>query len=85
MTDRGQSALRQSQDVFQVVPSSMTWDKDRLIIDEMRWPPPLISRVKGRIIVTPSAVTHVELALSPDGSCLASLCTDLPYQCGFER
>ena len=69
MTDRGQSALRQSQDVFQVGPSSMTWDKDRLIIDVNEiGSPPLISRVKGRIIVTPSAMTHVELALSTDGA-----------------
>ena len=69
MTDRGQSALRQSKNLFQVGPSSMRWQEDRLIIDVNEISsPPLISRVKGQIIVTPSAVTDLELPLSNDGA-----------------
>ena len=69
MTDRGQSALRQSENLFQVGPSSMRWEKDRLIIDVNEISSlPLISRVKGQIILTPSAVTHLELPLSNDGA-----------------
>ena len=69
MTDRGQSALRQSPSKFQVGPSSMRWNGDHLIIDVNEiGSPPLISRVKGQIIVTPSAVTDVELPLTTDGA-----------------
>lgn len=67
MTDRGRPALRQTADTFTVGPSSMHWDGTRLIIeiDEIG-APPLISRVRGRITVTPAAITGVELALTPD-------------------
>jgi len=67
MTDRGEAALRQSRDVFEVGPSKLTWAGDRLVIDvdEMA-SPPLPGRVKGRITVRPSALTGVELPLHPD-------------------
>ena len=69
MTDRGKSALRQSEDLFQVGPSSMRWNKDRLIIDVNEISAlPMISRVRGQIIVNPMAVTSVELALTNDGA-----------------
>ena len=69
MTDRGHSALRQSLSQLQVGPSSMQWDGDRLIIDINEiGSPPLISRVKGQVTVTPSAVTDVELPLTNDGA-----------------
>ena len=69
MTDRGQSALRQSPSRLEVGPSSMQWDGYRLIIDINEiGSPPLISRVKGQIIITPSAVTDVELPLTNDGA-----------------
>ncbi len=69
MTDRGQSALRQSETLFQVGPSSMCWEKDHLIINVNEiGSPPFISRVKGQIIVTPKALTKVELPLSDDGA-----------------
>ena len=46
MTDRGQTALRQSEDLFQVGQSSMNWDKNRLIIDVNEiGSPPMVSRV----------------------------------------
>ena len=47
----------------------MRWDGDRLIINVNEiGSPPLISRVTGQIIVTPSAITEVELPLSTDGA-----------------
>ena len=69
MTDRGRSALRQTASRLQVGPSMMRWEDGRLIIDiDEISSPPLISRVRGQIRVTPSAVTGVELALTPDRS-----------------
>ena len=69
MTDRGEVALRQSRDRFTVGPSSLSWLGDRLQIDVNEIAsPPLVSRVRGRITVTPSAVTSVELPLLPDGT-----------------
>lgn len=69
MTDRGRAALRNAPDTLEVGPSSMHWDGDKLIIsiDEIS-SPPLISRVRGTITVTPRAVTSVELALTEDGA-----------------
>ncbi|WP_299629097.1 carotenoid 1,2-hydratase [uncultured Tateyamaria sp.] len=67
MTDRGISALRQSEDRFEVGPSAMHWDGNDLVIDiDEVSSPPLISRIKGQIRVTPSAITNVELPLTPD-------------------
>ncbi|MDX5400823.1 MAG: carotenoid 1,2-hydratase [Rhodobacterales bacterium] len=69
MTDRGRSALRQTASRLEVGPSMMRWDGGSLVIDidEMSGPP-IISRVKGQIRVTPSAITSVELPLTPDGA-----------------
>lgn len=69
MTDRGRSALRQTASRLEVGPSMMRWDGDSLIIDiDEISGPPIISRVKGQIRVTPSAITGVELPLTPDGA-----------------
>lgn len=68
MTDRGSSALRQSKDCLQVGPSSLHWTGSELVIDidEMS-SLPLISRMRGRVVVTPQAITSVELPLTPGG------------------
>ncbi len=69
MTDRGTSALRQSKDCLQVGPSSLRWRGGDLVIDiDEVSSLPLISRMRGQIIVTPSAVTGVELPLTADGA-----------------
>ncbi len=69
MTDRGRAALRQTADTLTVGPSRMHWTGSSLVIDiDEISSPPLISRVRGRIILTPSAVTGVEVALTPDGA-----------------
>ncbi len=69
MTDRGRAALRQSAERFTVGPSSLHWRGDRLVIDlDERGAAPLFGRLRGRITLTPQALTHVELPLTPDGA-----------------
>ncbi len=69
MTDRGTSALRQTASRLEVGPSAMRWSKDQLIIDiDEIGAPPLVSRVRGRITLTPLALTKVELPLTDDGA-----------------
>jgi carotenoid 1,2-hydratase len=69
MTDRGRQALRGTKNALQVGPSAMRWMGDRLVIevDEISGPP-VMSRVRGTITVIPSALTSVELPLTPDGA-----------------
>ncbi|KNG93917.1 hypothetical protein ATO11_11135 [Pseudaestuariivita atlantica] len=69
MTDRGRSALRLSDDVFRVGPSSMRWTGSELVIDinEMG-APPMVTRVRGQVRLTPRAITGVELPLTDDGA-----------------
>ena len=67
MTDRGRSALHQSRDALQVGPSRMSWQNGSLVIDINEIASlPLISRVRGQIRLTPSAVTGIEALLTPD-------------------
>jgi len=69
MTDRGRPALRQSATTFQVGPSSLHWDGEKLVIDiDEIASPPLIARMRGRITLRPRAITEMELALTPDGA-----------------
>ena len=69
MTDRGESALRQTASRFEVGPSCLRWSGDKLIIDiDEIGAPPLISRVRGQITLSPEALTTVELPLTEDGA-----------------
>ncbi|SFJ84800.1 hydroxyneurosporene synthase [Jannaschia pohangensis] len=69
MTDRGRDALRQTDTRLRIGPSEMHWTGHELRIDVNEISsPPLISRMRGRITVTPAAVTGVELPLTPDGA-----------------
>ena len=69
MTDRGRNALRQSRNCLQIGPSSLCWTGSELIIDiDEVSSLPLISRMRGKITLTPSAVTDVELPLTQDGA-----------------
>ncbi len=69
MTDRGRSALRQSEDAFEVGPSSIRWEGDRLVIEVNEISsPPLISRMKGRITLHPETLFGQTHDLTPDGS-----------------
>ncbi len=68
MTDRGASALRLSEDRMEIGPSSMTWDRDALVIDvdEMTTPHP--GKLQGQIRLMPTGVTNIEVPLKDDGS-----------------
>ncbi|MEL6642463.1 MAG: carotenoid 1,2-hydratase [Pseudomonadota bacterium] len=69
MTDRGEGALRQTNDTFEVGPSKLRWLGDRLEIDiDEISSLPLVSRVKGKITVRPTGLTDVELPLHPKGT-----------------
>ncbi|MGB8814822.1 MAG: carotenoid 1,2-hydratase [Paracoccaceae bacterium] len=69
MTDRGRAALNQSRDALQVGPSRMVWQNGSLVIDVNEVSAlPRISRVRGQIRLTPTAVTEVEALLTPDAS-----------------
>ncbi len=69
MTDRGASALRQTNARFEVGPSMMQWAGDHLLIDiDEVSSPPLINRIRGQIRVIPSGLTQVELPLTSDGA-----------------
>ncbi|MEM9344329.1 MAG: carotenoid 1,2-hydratase [Pseudomonadota bacterium] len=69
MTDRGEAALRTTPETFEVGPSKLTWSGDRLVIDiDEISSLPLVSRLRGKITVTPSAITSVDMALTPDGA-----------------
>ena len=69
MTDRGRSALRQSRDSLQIGPSRMLWHNGTLVIDVDEVSSlPRISRVRGQIRLTPSALTEVEALLTPSAS-----------------
>ncbi|MGR3502072.1 carotenoid 1,2-hydratase [Pseudaestuariivita sp.] len=69
MTDRGRSALRVSDDILRVGPSSMRWTGQELVIDiDEIGALPMVSRVRGQVRVTPRANTSVELPLTPDGA-----------------
>lgn len=64
MTDRGRPALRQSADTLDLGPSRMRWQGDALVIDiDEISGLPRIGRLRGRVVVTPAAITGVELAL----------------------
>jgi carotenoid 1,2-hydratase len=68
MVDRGRTALRQSSDMFEVGPSSLHWDTDRLVIDiDEPASLPRFGRVRGRIVLHPAALFGQEIALTPDG------------------
>ena len=68
MTDRGRPALRQSADTFEVGPSALHWDGDKLVIEVNEVAsPPLVARLRGRITLRPSALSDIDLALTPEG------------------
>ncbi|WGH80278.1 carotenoid 1,2-hydratase [Jannaschia ovalis] len=68
MTDRGRAALHQSAETLTLGPSALHWDGERLVIDMDERATPHGSAIRGRITVTPSAVTGVELPLTGDGA-----------------
>ena len=68
MTDRGESALRQSTTTLEVGPSRMHWDGTALTIHIDEMSVPHLDRLRGTIRVHPAAITGVELPLHPNGA-----------------
>ncbi len=69
MTDRGRGELRQSRHRLDIGPTALRWDGAALTIDiDEVSSLPLISRLRGRIVLTPAALTAVELPLTRDGA-----------------
>ncbi len=68
MTDRGEAALRLSADEMRVGPSRVKWEAGRLIVDFDEATLPHPGRLRGQVVVEPSAITAVELPLSSDGA-----------------
>ncbi len=66
MTDRGESALRQSASELVVGPSRMAWDGSSLVIDIDEITTPHMSRLKGTVRVHPAALSTVEVPLFSD-------------------
>ncbi len=67
MTDRGRPALRRDAHTLEIGPSSVRWTGTELIIDINEVAAlPLVDRVRGRVTIRPSAVTDIEVALTPD-------------------
>lgn len=67
LTERGRNDLARSRSRFAVGPSSMTWDGTDLVIDIDEITVPLPSRLKGRVRLTPSAVTANPFVLNANG------------------
>jgi len=67
MTDRGRDAVRRSADTFQVGPSRMHWDGRDLVVDVNEISTPHCQRIEGRVRISPSAITEVEVALDDAG------------------
>lgn len=68
MTDRGSSALEQTEDTLTIGPSAMHWDGDRLVIHVNEISTPHGNRIEGTVTIRPSAITPSELPLARDGS-----------------
>ncbi|KAA9007148.1 carotenoid 1,2-hydratase [Histidinibacterium aquaticum] len=69
MTERRRRDLATSPERLEIGPSAMTWTGDALVIDVNEWGGlPNVGRLRGRITLRPSAVTSVELPLTPDGA-----------------
>lgn len=67
MTERTRDGLKQTPTRFQVGPSSLTWQNGRLVIDIDEVTVPFPSSLKGKITLTPRAVTDARVALADDG------------------
>jgi len=68
MTDRGEQALRLSEDTLEVGPSSMHWDGTDLVISINEISTPHCQRIEGEVRIHPSALTSVELPLHDAGT-----------------
>lgn len=69
MTDRGRNALSRGRNAFRVGPSRMDWTGDSLRITINEWGAlPMVSPVRGEIVLTPVALPDAVYDLTPDGA-----------------
>ncbi|PWJ21729.1 carotenoid 1,2-hydratase [Jannaschia seohaensis] len=68
MTDRGRAALRLTAESFTVGPSCLRWEGERLVIEIDEMSTPHAQPLRGTITVAPTALTDVEVPLTPDGA-----------------
>ncbi len=67
LTERGRNDLTRTPSRFAVGPSNLTWDGTDLVIDIDEITVPWPSRLKGRVRLTPSAVTANPFVLNANG------------------
>lgn len=67
MTERTREGLVQSTSQFQVGPSSLTWKDEQLLIDIDEITVPFPSSLRGRITLSPRAVTDAKVRLDDHG------------------
>ena len=68
MTERPSSAVSRNAETFRVGPSALHWDGAALTIDIDEITVPIPSRLRGRVRVTPSAITPMPFVLNEDGN-----------------
>ncbi len=68
MTDRGESALRQTQDSLTVGPSEMRWQNDRLIVSINERSVPHGDVLSGSVEIEPTNITDIEIPLHEQGT-----------------
>ena len=68
MTERSSPAISRGVDFFKVGPSALQWDGTALTIDIDEVTVPIPSRLRGKVRVTPSAITSSPVVLNEDGN-----------------
>lgn len=68
MTERPARAVTRNADTFHVGPSALHWDGTSLTIDIDEITVPIPKRLKGRVRVTPRAITSTPFILNADGN-----------------
>jgi carotenoid 1,2-hydratase len=67
MTERGRAGLARSEDSLRIGPSGLHWDGSRLTIDIVERGAPIPRKVRGQVIVTPSALNSRIFELDAGG------------------
>jgi carotenoid 1,2-hydratase len=67
MTERGARHVRRSATRFEIGPSHLQWQDGALVVDIAEMATPLPRRVRGRVVVRPSALVDYVTALDADG------------------
>jgi carotenoid 1,2-hydratase len=67
MTERGKSALERSARHFRVGPSALRWENGRLVVTLDEIGLPFLKRIRGEIVLTPSALTGKSFVLDESG------------------